>query len=70
MKLSDIQHRNANARLWQRDIWNDIIITKWADLWPEDVKDMLSLVNRLNSQPKDINEYRNWLSTAKEIVHD
>ena len=61
--LDELLARNNKARVWQKEIWNDICCTKWAGLWPEDVPVMLKLVERLSNQPKTIDEYRKWLKS-------
>jgi hypothetical protein len=57
----ELLERNKDARLWSKDVWNDICCSKWADLWPEDVFIMLELVKQLNTQPKTAEDYRQWL---------
>ena len=61
MDLAALLKRNEKARLWNKDIWNDICCSKWADLWPEDVPKMLEFIKRMNTQPKTADEYRRWL---------
>jgi len=57
--------RIKNARLWKKEIWNDIVITKWADLWPEDVQQMLTIINKLSRSPATAQDYRDWLNGRK-----
>ena len=64
MDLAALLKRNENARLWNKDIWNDICCSKWADLWPEDVPIMLRIMRQLNTQPKTADEYRRWLKSS------
>lgn len=68
--LNALLERNKKARLWQKDIWNDVCCTKWADLWPEDIPYMLKLVEQLNTQPNSIDEYRKWLNRGEHYVSD
>lgn len=57
--------RLKNARLWKKELWNDIMVTKWADLWPQDVYSMIDTTRRLNSSPATIQDYRDWLNGRK-----
>lgn len=57
--------RIKNVRLWKKEIWNDIIITKWADLWPEDVQHMFDIIKKLSGSPATAQDYRDWLNGRK-----
>lgn len=49
------------ARLWSKHNFFDMIVTKWSDLWPEDVFEAVDLAEKLAQQPADAREYRKWL---------
>jgi hypothetical protein len=49
------------ASLWSKNNFFDMIVTKWSDLWPEDVDAVIDLAEKLHQQPISAREYRMWL---------
>ena len=56
--MNEVIERIKKSRLWTKQVHFDILVTKWADLFPEDVCTMLDKLDKLYKKPTD---YRNWL---------
>ncbi len=54
-------NRLRAANLWSKKNFFDMIVTKWSDLWPEDVDAVIDLAEKLHRQPASAREYRMWL---------
>lgn len=57
----DAINRLKAARLWSKHNFFDMIVTKWSDLWPEDVAAAVELAERLQQQPANAREYLRWI---------
>jgi len=57
--MKDLVSRLKASRLWSKQVHFDILVTKWADLFPEDVCTMLDKFDKLYQTPTD---YRSWLN--------
>ena len=56
--MNEVIERIKKSRLWTKQVHFDILVTKWADLFPEDVCTMLDKLDKLYTMPTD---YRSWL---------
>lgn len=59
MISKDEIERVKAARLWGKNVHFDILVTKWADLFPDDVCKMLDVLDRIYNTPSN---YREWLN--------
>ena len=57
--LSETIQRLKKCRLWSKNNYFDIVVTKWADLFPDDLCTALDKLDRLYTTPTD---YRSWLN--------
>jgi len=56
--MIEVLKRVKASRLWSKNIYFDMLVTKWADLFPEDVCAMLNSLDRMYTTPTN---YREWL---------
>lgn len=59
--MNTLLKRIRCARLWDKSVYFDIVVTKWADLFPSDVEKMVTIVDKLYTPPSD---YRKWLKNS------
>jgi hypothetical protein len=57
--MKEIIFRLQMSRLWSKNNYFDIVVTKWADLFPDDLCIALDKLDRLYTTPTD---YRSWLN--------